>query len=258
MRGVGEPLAGSDELVLPSVRNFRDVAGPGYETAYGPMRRGRLFRSNSFQVADDDLPVLGTLGIVAVYDLRGQDEIDRRPDTAIDGAKWHHAWVPGLSRAVMASLNTGTEMRQAMIEHYRGFVSDASKRAGFAAALAAIAQHEGVQVFHCSEGKDRTGWLAMLLQRLAGVSEADMIADFLLTNELMEGSGPSLDLARHFFGDRSPDFFRPAMIADPAYLEAGMDQLTRDYGDVEHYLSAGLALSDEQVDNLQRLLVERT
>jgi protein-tyrosine phosphatase len=258
VRGVTASVGGSEQLKLPSVRNFRDVAGPGYKTPHGPMRRGRLFRCNSFQVSDDDLPVLDTLGIVAIYDLRGPDEIDRRPDTRVAGARWHHTWVPGLSQAAMMSLNTGAEMRQAMIDHYRGFVSDPSKRAGFAVALSTITQNEGAQVFHCSEGKDRTGWLAMLLQRLAGVSETDMIADFLLTNDLMAGSGPSLDLARHYFGDRPLDFFRPAMIADPAYIEAGMNQLAEDYGDIERYLREGLALSDEQLDHLQCLLVENT
>jgi len=245
-----------EQLNLPSVRNFRDVAGHGYKTAHGSMRQGRVFRCNSFRVSDDDLLVLGTLGIVAIYDLRGQDEIDRLPDTPLPGAKWHHTWVPGLSREVMASLDTADQMRQAMVDHYRGFVSDPGKRAGFSTALAAMAQSDGAHVFHCSEGKDRTGWLAMLLQRLVGVSETDIIADFLLTNELMAGNGPSLVLARRHFGDRPLDFFRPAMIADPAYLEAGMSQLVEDYGDVERYLGEGLGLTDDHLVGLRRLLGE--
>ncbi|MDT2005809.1 tyrosine-protein phosphatase [Rhodococcus opacus] len=202
-------------------------------------------------------PILGALGIVAIYDLRGQDEVARRPDTLVEGAKWQHTAVPGLGRATMESLNTATEMRQAMVDHYRGFVGDPMKRAGFAAVLSAIAQNDGAQVFHCSEGKDRTGWLAMLLQRLVGVSETDILADFLLTNERMAASSSTLDLARGYFGDRPLDFIRPALIADTAYLEAGMTQLAKDFGDLERYLSAGLGLSDHELDALQRLLVER-
>jgi protein tyrosine/serine phosphatase len=60
---------------------------------------------------------------------------------------------------------------------------------------------------------------------------------------------------REFFGDRPDEFFRPAMIADATYLDAGMTRLEQDYGDLYGYLCDGLSLSDAQVDKLQRLLV---
>lgn len=246
----------SPELKLDSVRNFRDVAGPGYQTPRGPMRRRWLFRSNVFQVAEADLAVLSPLGIVGIYDLRGHDEIERLPDSSLAGAQWQHTWVPGLGKSAMAVLQTPAEMKQAMVDHYRGFVNNPAKRAGFAAALAAITRSDGAHVFHCSEGKDRTGWLAMVLQRLAGVSEDDIIADFLLTNELMRAGGPTRKVVEEFLGDRSAEFIRPAMIADVAYLEAGMSELEKDYGDVDSYLCEGLGLSDEQVERLRRLLVD--
>jgi protein-tyrosine phosphatase len=249
------PVDAAVELKLLSLRNFRDVAGPGYETRRGPMLRGRLFRSNTVQVSEEDLAVLGTLGIVAIYDLRGQEEISRRPDAAIEGARWHHTWVPGLGTAAIAALQTPVETQQAMVDHYRGFVRDPAKRAGFAAVLSAITRHDGAQLFHCAEGKDRTGWLTMLLQRLVGVSEDDIVADFLLTNELMSADGPTLAVMREFFGDRPDEFFLPVMIADAVYLEAGMTQLEQDYGDLYGYLCDGLNLSDAQLDKLQRLLV---
>ena len=243
------------ELKLDSVPNFRDIAGPGYRTHTGRMRRGRLFRANSFLATPEELERLAPLGLMAVHDLRGQGEVDLRPDTVPQGATWRHSWVPGLSSDTMRTLETSAALRDAMINHYRGFVNDARKRAGFASLLAGIAIDEP-QVFHCSEGKDRTGWAAMLLQSLAGVSHDDVVADFVLTNELMQHGGPTLDLARKFFGNRPDEFFAPAMDADVAYLEAGLEQLEADYGDVETYLRAGLGLDDDQLGKLRARLLE--
>jgi protein-tyrosine phosphatase len=242
-------------LKLASVPNFRDIAGPEYSTPSGPMRRGRLFRANSFLVTPEDLEQLAPIRIRVIHDLRGQREVDLRPDTVPEGATWRHTWVPGLSSETMRSLESSRELREAMIDHYRGFVNVTDKRAGFASLLAGIAEAEGPQVFHCSEGKDRTGWASMLLQSFVGVPHDDVVADFLLTNELMPRTGPTLEVARRFFGDRPDEFFMPAMIADVAYLEAGLDQLEADYGNVEQYLRAGLRLDDDQLARLHDHLI---
>jgi protein-tyrosine phosphatase len=244
-----------EALKLESVPNFRDIAGPGYATPAGPMRRGRLFRANSFLATPEDLELIARLGIKVVHDLRGQREVDLRPDTLPIGATWRQTWVPGLSSDTMRSLESANDLRRAMIDHYRGFVKVADKRSGFASLLAGIAEVDSPQIFHCSEGKDRTGWAAMLLQSLVGVSHDDVVADFLLTNDLMPRTSATLEIARAFFGDRPDEFFMPAMIADVEYLEAGLEQLEADYGDVEGYLRAGLGLDDDQLDRLRLHLV---
>ncbi|HWD82406.1 MAG TPA: tyrosine-protein phosphatase [Kribbella sp.] len=228
----------TDVIKLGSVPNFRDLAGPvGYSTPHGPMRRGQLFRSSAFCASPSDLEALAPVGIVAIHDLRGQGEIDMRPGETI------------------RALRTAADVRAAMIQHYREFVTAPHKRAGVARVLAAVSEGSAPQVFHCAEGKDRTGWVAMLLHRLAGVSEDDLVSDYLLTNELMRGNGDTRAVARAVLGDKPDEFFVPAMIADVAYLDAGLAQLEADYGDVEKYLSVGLGLSDDQLTRLRGLLL---
>jgi protein-tyrosine phosphatase len=246
----------STVLKLASVPNFRDVAGPtGYKIPSGRMRRGQLFRSNTFLASAEDLARLETLGIVAIHDLRGQGEIDLCPDSVLAGAVWRHMWVPGLGRDVMLALDSAPAVREAMLGHYRGFVTAPDKRGAIARVLVGISEHGGPQIFHCSEGKDRTGWVAMLLQRLAGACDEDVVTDFLLTNELMAGYDATREVARVFFGDKPDEIFVPAMVADVAYLDAGLAQIEVDYDDVDTYLRAGLGLTDDQLDRLRRLLV---
>lgn len=242
--------------MFASVPNFRDIAGPaGYATPHGPMRRGRVFRSSVLNPSSEDFTALGLLNIAMVHDLRSQGEIDRRPDSIPPGATWLHLEVPGMLREAVQALRTPAEVREAMLDHYRGFVCAPRKRAGIAEVLVAISGEDRPQVFHCSEGKDRTGWIAMLLQRLVGVSDDDIVDDYLLTNERIQATGATLENARAFFGDRDDEFFRPIMIADAVYLEAGMAQLEADYGNLEEYLRKGLGLSDDQLNQLHKLLI---
>ncbi|MBQ9495133.1 MAG: tyrosine-protein phosphatase [Treponema sp.] len=39
--------------------------------------------------------------------------------------------------------------------------------------------HEGPYLLHCNEGKDRTGFIFVLLESLAGAKKADMLADYM-------------------------------------------------------------------------------
>ena len=51
---------------------------------------------------------------------------------------------------------------------------------------------ERVVLFHCQKGKDRTGLVAALLQHILGCEREQIIADYALTEELLdEGSSSS-------------------------------------------------------------------
>jgi protein-tyrosine phosphatase len=54
--------------------------------------------------------------------------------------------------------------------------------AAFAAAVEAVAGAPGPALFHCTAGKDRTGILAALILRLAGVAVEPVAADYALTD----------------------------------------------------------------------------
>ena len=47
--------------------------------------------------------------------------------------------------------------------------------------LAAMIQHEGPYLIHCTEGKDRTGFVCMLLEALAGASYEEIEHDYMIT-----------------------------------------------------------------------------
>lgn len=47
--------------------------------------------------------------------------------------------------------------------------------------LTAASEHEGPYLVHCVEGKDRTGYVCMLLEALAGASYQEIVDDYMIT-----------------------------------------------------------------------------
>ena len=161
-----------EELVrLASADNFRDVTGPGYANAEGTrLRPGVFFRSNELGLTDEDAGTIAGLGITDIYDLRGSDEVEAHPDVPVPGATWTHLEVKGIPMDSVAALATVADGNEVMRSVYRGFVDHPGGRASFADLLTRLATADAPQLFHCTAGKDRTGWAAALLLHVAGVA----------------------------------------------------------------------------------------
>ena len=249
-----------DLLRLASADNFRDVAGDGYRTADGrTLRTGVFFRSNELQLTHEDAATIAGLGITAVYDLRESTEVEAHPDVEVPGARWHHVEVTGIPHGVGAELADPGDAEAAICDVYRRFVTDPASRAAFGTLLSGLATSTTAQLFHCTAGKDRTGWTAALLLRLAGVPEDVVVADYLRTNEIgLATRTKYLGLvAEHLGADRVPVFER-IMVADPAYLAAADEAVATSYGDLGTYLRDGLGLDDATLEALRTRLVSGT
>jgi protein-tyrosine phosphatase len=100
-------------------------------------------------------------------------------------------------------------------------------------------------LFHCTAGKDRTGWAAALLLHLAGVDDATVLEDYLLTNTFSSGTREKyLGLVREHLGEDRVDVYERVMVADVEYLQAGYDAVGAAYDDRTRYLRDGLGLDD--------------
>ncbi|WP_287484396.1 tyrosine-protein phosphatase [Rhodococcus sp. (in: high G+C Gram-positive bacteria)] len=249
---------------LASLDNFRDVAGPaaGYVTADGKrVASGLLYRSNALTPNDFDFAALHMLGLTVVYDLRTDGEIAKHPDRTPVGAQYTHvpvltdAWATEFMDTVARS-QTPEQTREAMREMQRTLVTDTGARAGFGQLLTDIANTEGPQVFHCSAGKDRTGWVAALLLNIAGVARETVVSDYLLTNEYSAGSiNAALDDIAAARGEQIAQIMAPLYWVEDSYLEAGFTQVEQQYGSFDNYLVEGLGLDQEIIAKLRGKLV---
>lgn len=110
--------------------------------------------------------------------------------------------------------------------------------------LTAMAEHEGPYLVHCTEGKDRTGFVCMLLEALCGATYEEIVNDYMITYDNYYKINPAADNARYtvivenvldpmirsMLGDETADL-TAADLADGAakfLLNAGMPQETID------------------------------
>ena len=168
-----QATAGRD-LLLKGLPNARDLGG--YPAAAGrAVRSGLLLRAESLtNAAAGDLDSLAALGVGLVIDLRGEAERRVLGEDPWPGAVAHLPTMDVTQALFQQMMSAGPdgealsehEVVEVMLGMYRRFVADPDSRAAFAAALRLIGEHaaQGTPVlFHCTAGKDRTGWLAAVL-----------------------------------------------------------------------------------------------
>lgn len=269
------PALAQNEILTPyltSADNFRDVAGisalyggTGFanDTAFGGvMRTGVFYRSTNLNgLNPTDLETISNLGITRVIDLRTPSEVAANPDiTPIGAVEVYHniytTYYP-ITPPVTSIAAVETYTHQA----YQGFVTDPAQRAVLKDILLDLASTQGAELYHCSAGKDRTGWVSMMLESIAGVSPSKIMQDYLATN-LYTASTINATLAQVYAdagggaaGDAAVAILRPLLSVQPDFLQAGLDQVIATYGSMYNYLTQGLGLTQADLYVLRAKMV---
>jgi protein-tyrosine phosphatase len=265
----GDPLViATRSLHLTTAANFRDAGG--YRTVDGKwVRMALAYRSNGLgHLTDDELVQLDRLNIKVVCDLRTAEEIQRSPDRVPQGATDVSADVladdADLIRGMMsgggaqnvkdgqqspnARPQPAAHSRKALEQRiYRDFVRLPSAQNAYRSLLERLADPtELPTVFHCTAGKDRTGWAEAVFLTILGVPRSTIVQDYLLTNQFLRDD--ALKIVRQSMGPSAPS----KTVANPEALKAAFDEVKRDYGTFGNYLSRGLHLSDATLAAIRR------
>ena len=247
------------------IENFRDFGG--YDTRHGrPMKRGVLYRSaNHAYASEADLARMADLELAAIIDLRRTEERNREPSK-----RW-----PGFGAAVVENdiLSDHADWAESMkgvevnaqwflddgMGYYRRAPFEARHIDLFSRYFRTLASADGAIVVHCAAGKDRTGLICALTHHVLGVGEADIMADYLLTNDesrmarKMAFLGPWL---RDTVGKTvDEDGLRVAVSVNAGYLEAAFAVLRDAHGSLDAYLSDLLGIDKPLRDRLQARLL---
>jgi protein-tyrosine phosphatase len=241
-------------LRLSSITNFRDVAGTGLALPGGKrMATGVVYRSATLRgLSAKDAKALRKAGVREVIDLRTDYVAAHSPDPAITGVKHHVVNIFAVRRTPSVRYRTVAAAKAHMRQMNIDFVDVAAQRRQIAKALALIAAADGPILFHCTEGKDRSGWVAALLQLAAGASRAEVTAEYLTSNEFRAELITAAYRAKlKASGRTAAEVERALMTVEPGYLGAGLDELKARYGTIDGYLGKGLGLSKATVQRLR-------
>ena len=162
------------DLGLASDPNLRDIGG--YRTTDGQwVRMGVVYRSQALSLSPADLAMVDNLGITADYDLRTTAEIAESPDVVPAGATYANLNVMA-DISLEPTLTSPAAAEQYMEEIEQRFVTNPTAQAAFGTLLTDIANSDGAVLYHCTAGKDRTGWATAVLLTLLGVPQDTVTA----------------------------------------------------------------------------------
>ena len=234
---------------IAGATNFRDLGHHRTRTGETVAPR-RLFRADHLgALTGEDMAQIRALGVRRVLDLRGvierADAPCALPEVAVHSLAIEPTIVQKLSDLIAAGHRlTPDEVIAHMQDTYRGFVRHNTHR--FAQLFVHLLELGEPTVFHCTAGKDRTGFAAALILRSLGVPEADVMRDYLLTNERLKPLGAS----RHGL---APEVQTVLWRVQPDFLQAALEAVDADYGGMEAYLREGLRLREPERERLREL-----
>lgn len=228
---------------LTGASNFRPVSS----------LRPVLFRSDHLGALDEeDARQIRALGIRRVLDFRGVDERSHAvcaiPDLTVHSLAIEPTIVQTLAGLVAAGHRlTPADVSAHMQDTYRGFVRHNTHR--FAEFFGHLLESDEPTVFHCTAGKDRTGFAAALLLHALGLPEDEVMRDYLLTND-------RLLVPAVWRSGLPPEVMEVLWRVEPEFLQAALDEADRRHGSLDGYLREALGVRDAERERLRALYLD--
>lgn len=222
----------------------------------GPLEEAKVFRSGELCGATSaDLALIKHLGIKAIYDLRTAREIAESPDAFIDGV-CTYSFAPDAGRRhknakkrlVAGVIGEYGAPGERMRANYRKYAREYPM---VGVALRTMADQKVPVLVHCANGKDRTGVLCAVLQRIAGVSLEDIYHDYLVHNQLnaqkIAEEAAELEVGMTIY---EKEILQSFLEVRSEYLDAFFEEVEKCFGSFEDYVRSGLALTATQIESL--------
>ncbi|SHJ79704.1 protein-tyrosine phosphatase [Anaerocolumna jejuensis DSM 15929] len=237
-------------LPLTGAKNVRDLGG--YRTEDGKVTKSHsLLRADALNnLTEEDCRMLYEYGVRCIIDLRSLEESEREPDKLpgiYKDIEYLHVPIQDHVRASRYS----EEFPPSMWQLYRWLLDDSKE--SFSRIFKTIGKYnDSCVLFHCSGGKDRTGTIAMLLLKLAGVEDGTVIADYAATQEYMKEIFPCQVADLTARGLVVPHY---VMESPPENMRLTLEYLYENYQSAGKYFKS-IGLSDEEIEKLKKKLIE--
>lgn len=177
--------------LLQTTQNTRDLGG--YSASSGVRTQsGVLLRSDVQNYpSEEDFRYLLSRGITTVIDLRGLNDVQRKPSGFAEKEGFTYINIP---------IDEGSGIPESLEDVPVSYMRIAEAKE-MSRVFRCIALAKTGVMFNCTAGKDRTGVVAAILLLHAGVRTDEIIRDYVLTREygkerlaLVQKNFPGIDM----------------------------------------------------------------
>ena len=157
-----------------SIENMRDIGG--YKSCLGNrVKIGRIIRSNlPIKLSKDDLEMLNKMAIKTVIDLRSKEEVEIKKSIFEHNKNF---------KVYHAEINIGMDIPKTQELVAKSYMEILNLHEEIKKVFEILGNNERILYF-CNAGKDRTGVVTALILKLLGVSEEDIIKDYVATRRI--------------------------------------------------------------------------
>lgn len=254
-------------LELEEGINFRELGG--YLTEDGrKIKWHKLLRCGSMaQLTKNDVDYLDQYGVRYIIDLRSPEESNYSLDKYPDKAQYFQDTVYPFSFSLFKNLGIINNMRlgasnmdfgrQTYLQMLLDPHAQAAYRKMFNILLENDKEGESV-VFHCTAGKDRTGVATFLILSALGVSEKQIVEDYLYTNLFFDNY--SSETINDALESESQTEIAQRLNSKTAVIAETIEVLPKACqvvsGSVEKFLEEKLGMTKAKIERLQELYLE--
>lgn len=259
-------------ISFEKIPNARDLGG--IRNAEGQIVRSGLLLRTAFLVnaSGNDLDRLSReFHVAKVIDLRSEFEVGKMPDKDIPGAEHAHVEIITLNghlfKGMHAFAQTSSSFEEGMARFimtpaakmicdgfYVSFVEDPECQESLHDFFRELLSTDGTVLWHCTQGKDRTGLCAALLLLALGVNREEIMKDFLLSNEFYARDIKTVsEYVRSLGGgEEEINCVWTLVGVNEAQFVAALDLIDSRFGGPEAYLKNQLHISDADISELRR------
>lgn len=251
-------------IKLDNTINMRDIGG--YTGLDGRKTKwGRVIRSEELcHLSDRDFNTLSEMGIKHVYDFRDADKAKETRERIPDGADYTNLPVlEGIDVDIkdIDFFGDPKGIDKFFQKIYKFQVTD--KAPQYAVVLKALTDEKETPIlYHCTNGKDRTGFMTALILLICGVPEKTIISDYTLTNLTFDEAFATLgDIFTENLSKKSPIAIPKIKLHDffgvkPSWLKIQLDYIRENYQNVDDYLMQNTDLTKEDLDAIRETMLE--
>ena len=268
-------------LPVRGIVNARDLGG--YTVQDGKkVRNGVLLRAASLADAtDDDIRYLSGLYLVKIIDFRKESEKRGKEDRMVPGAAYITLPIDASGNVAAQAteeekkkINGGKKFEVKKIIVFAAFNEKAKKIARemyptllfdpecqqqFAAFFRLVLETKnGAVLYHCTQGKDRTGIASALLLAALGADRQTIVDDFDATNRVYGKDVKKYSRRVRFLGGKEEEIgvVKAFMGCNTENFVRALDRIDREYGSINAYLTGPMGLTDNDIRTLRDRYLE--
>ncbi|MBY0215900.1 tyrosine-protein phosphatase [Paenibacillus illinoisensis] len=246
--------------------NFRDFGG--YATTDGKrVRKGILFRSDELsKLSKGDIARFDQLGLQLICDLRSETEQKSNKSRMLNkGTPIANLTLQDQSQAFtrlefmkyLIFYGDGLDFEKTMKDMYRHMGTSAQSTLKELFGLLAKEGNLPVLI-HCTGGKDRTGFLAAIIQLLLNVPYENVMKDYLYSNVRIGSRMKKAEkMIRLMSLYRVPsERIKPMLEVRRDYLEDVLQDILGRHENIEHYLKQECEIPESHIVRFKAFALE--